>query len=126
MTYDTWKTATPPEYEASTAATCDICHQATESAETLSLCVRCATKPRASQRFSIEQMREAVSMFGDCNESFNERFNVEQLMALWDMRAKSGWLFYPDEWTQRQVNEALQGKPPQWDKDENPVYDEVG
>lgn len=89
----------------------------------LCLCVKCATTPKATGRLGIEAMREAVRMFGDCNESFNERFTIEQLMMIFDMQRKSGWTFYPDQWTERQVREALQGKTPRWSDDEKPVYE---
>jgi hypothetical protein len=50
-------------------------------------------------------------------------FTVEQLLQIGRMHLLSGWDFYPDQWTARQVAEALAGKPPRWDDDERAVYE---
>lgn len=76
----------------------------------------------------IDELRNAVSLFDGCHESFNQSernpFTAEQLLQIYRMHQKCECEcdFYPDEWTYRQVKEALAGKPPQWDEEEKVVY----
>ncbi len=59
-----------------------------------------------------------------CNESFNQRWTLEQLVQIHRVFRRCGWDIYPDAWTPRQVREALAGVAPQWDEvTERPVYD---
>jgi len=55
-------------------------------------------------------------------EDFLDRYTVDELLQLYRMCLLSEWDVYPDEWTKRQVKEALLGIVPQWSKDERPMY----
>lgn len=71
----------------------------------------------------IQKLRNVVLFFDYCTESFNDQFSIEQLITIYDVYDKCGWYIYPDEWTQRQVDEALKGIIPRWDDNQKPVYD---
>lgn len=72
----------------------------------------------------IDQLRTAVRLFANCNESFNQQFTAEELLTLWRAYRDCGWDIAPDAWTPRQVREALAGKVPKWQpRDERPTYD---
>lgn len=79
------------------------------------------------KQVGIEELRGAVRLFDWCNESFNwserDPFTAEQLLAIYRAYRASGWDIFPDRWAWRQVEEALRGIPPQWDKDEQPIYE---
>ena len=67
----------------------------------------------------INELRFAVRLFNDCKESFNERFAPGQLVTLARCYQASDWDYYPDQWTERQVEEALQGFVPDWERDDD-------
>lgn len=74
-------------------------------------------------KFGIEELRLAVRMFNGCNESMNQCYSAEQLLTLYRVYARSNWVFTPDDWTERQRVEALQGIDPTWDPvTEKPTY----
>jgi len=77
---------------------------------------------RELDEVAIDELRHMVSNFNACNESFNQRFTLEQLVTLHRVWMACGWDIYPDTWTDRQIREALRGIPPQWDDNEEPVY----
>ncbi len=62
----------------------------------------------------IEELRKAVNVFDNCRESFNDRFTMTQLITLWRALHLCEWDITPDEWSERQVNEALRGIVPQF------------
>lgn len=70
----------------------------------------------------IKQLRDAVGAFSRVKEDFLTRFTCAQLLTLWRAWKASEWDFYPDTWEERQVNRALTGIVPTWDKDERPTY----
>jgi hypothetical protein len=73
----------------------------------------------------IDQLRSAVRLFDNCNESFNQRFTGEELLTLWRMYRECGWDIPPDDWAPRQIEEALEhNAPPRWDDSERPLYDD--
>ena len=74
--------------------------------------VRCGN-PRCAMT-GAEELRTAVGALDNCTESFLDRFTAEQLLQLWRVWNECGWDICPDQWTERQVREALQGKPPLW------------
>lgn len=76
----------------------------------------------SDERFGIDELRGAVALFGNCNETFNQRFTADQLVALWRAYKASEWDFTPDRWQPRQVEEALAGKVPEWDAGEDALY----
>lgn len=72
--------------------------------------------------YDIEKMRMAINAFSYCNETFLQRYSVKELFKIhWAMMA-SEWDFLPDQWTDRQVREALKGIVPCWDDEEQPEY----
>ena len=79
----------------------------------------------AIQRFQalsgIGQARDIVQAFNACRESFNERFDYTDLHHLRMMWLASEWDYSPDNWTDWQVSDALDGFPPKWDDSEKPV-----
>lgn len=74
----------------------------------------------------IELLRRVVHLFDTCNETFNYRWTPEELLKLAKACWASEWDFYPDQYTERQLYEALTyGRPPKWDDKEKPVYDKL-
>lgn len=70
----------------------------------------------------MEKMRQIVKALNNCNESFLDQFRFEELIKIYSAWLASGWTFLPDQWTERQVKEALRGIVPNWDFNEKPVY----
>ncbi len=60
MTYDDWKTQTPPEYEESNAETCDVCGEVSEDLEKLfedvQACGACHRHQRETEREAAYDM----------------------------------------------------------------------
>jgi len=80
----------------------------------------------ANEEYSgIEFLRSLVSYFDFQNESSNERFTIEQLVQLHKMALATDWDIYVDQWSARQIKEALQNIPPAWDDNQEPVYTRV-
>lgn len=75
------------------------------------------------KRTGAEELRLIVKNLDLTEEGFNDRFTAEQLLQLGRMHLACEWDIFPDDWTDRQVAEALAGKPPQWDGNEKPVYE---
>lgn len=72
-------------------------------------------------REGIELIRYAVHLLDRTNESLNQRFTAEQLLRLATACQKSEWDFYPDDWTERQLQECIQfGITPQWKEETTP------
>ena len=71
---------------------------------------------------AIDHLRLIVQNFDSLNETFNQRFSLEQIFALHKAWMLSDWDINADLWTVRQIREALRGVPPNWDENENPVY----
>jgi hypothetical protein len=81
----------------------------------------------AEQMTGIDELRMCVDALNGCREDFlaavRDPFSAEDLLKIWRAWRASEWDFYPDQWTPRQVREALRGIAPRWDKDtEKPVY----
>jgi hypothetical protein len=75
------------------------------------------------ERSEMAELRLLVRNFGDCNETFLDRFTVPELVRLHRAMLASGWDFLPDRWTARQVKEALRGIVPTWGDDKQPTYE---
>jgi len=71
---------------------------------------------------AIEFLREMIKAFDWVNESFNMSFTVEELIKIRKAWLVCEWDFYPDQWTERQVQDALNGIIPKWDHNEQPIY----
>ena len=72
----------------------------------------------------IEALRHAVELFRHNRESFNYRYTAVELLLIADACARSDWDIWPDNWTTRQVEEAIKyGYAPNWKEDERtPIY----
>ena len=71
----------------------------------------------------MDLLRQAVEALDGCREDFLDDFTPPQLLQIHAMWKASKWDIAPDEWTKRQIKEALAGKPPEWDREtEKPVY----
>ena len=78
-------------------------------------------------RKGIELLRYAVHLFSSTNEDFNQRFNEDELLKIADAVQKCEWDIYPDQWSEKQVQDYLISEIiPNWDYDENnklvPIY----
>lgn len=60
----------------------------------------------------IEKLRRLVGIFDSCSEDFLDRFTREQLLKIYDAHMQCAWDLYPDQWSDRQVKEALRGVVP--------------
>ena len=83
------------------------------------------TKEELNDMTGAELLRLIVSNLNTTRESFNDQFSLEELVQIHRMFYLSDWDIYPDDWTKRQVKEALRGVPPQWTKDEKPKYSKL-
>lgn len=83
-----------------------------------------------SKLTGIELLRYAVRMLNRCNESVNQRFTAPQLIRIAEGVQRSEWDFYPDEWTDQQLQECAQfGITPTWEDKNNevvPKYKQTG
>lgn len=75
------------------------------------------------EKTGADELRLIVQNMNVTRESFNDQYTLEELIQIYRMHLLSEWDFYPDEWTSRQVKEALKGIPPKWNKKtEKPYY----
>jgi hypothetical protein len=72
--------------------------------------------PPTPKLHGIDELRRAVRLFDNCNETFNQQFSPADLLLLADACVRSGWdfIFTPDQWDERQIAEALKGTAPNW------------
>lgn len=76
--------------------------------------------------FGIDKLRKVVNLLNQCNETFNQKFTVEELIKLADICFNSNYDFLPDQYTGRQLYEAIKyNRTPTWDSKENPTYDRI-
>lgn len=69
-----------------------------------------------SNRKGIELLRYAVHMLSSSKEDVNMRFSAPQLLRIADAVQKCEWDFYPDQWSERQLQECVQfGMTPKWE-----------
>lgn len=74
-----------------------------------------------TEETGADELRRIVNVLNNTRESFNERFSARELVRLGKAYLACGWDFTPDKWTEKQVREALAGKVPAWDDNENPL-----
>jgi len=68
----------------------------------------------------IEKLRKCLNLFNNCNESFNEKFTIDELIKLYNAYMNAEWDFRPDEWTEEQIQSCLKyNRTPEWDEDES-------
>lgn len=81
------------------------------------------TKEQMSKMTGAQLLRLIVNNLDACAENFLDRFTADQLIQIGRMHLLSEFDFYPDQWTDRQIREALIGKVPQWTANETPKYE---
>jgi hypothetical protein len=69
-----------------------------------------------------EILRLAVSNIDRCRESFLDEFTAGQLLKLCRALWLSDWDIYPDQWTKRQIRDALAGISPSFNGSERATY----
>jgi len=75
----------------------------------------------------VELVRAIADMSRWVSEDFWSGMSVEQVIAIGRAHRDSEWDFLPDQWSPRQVEEALAGIVPRWGgDDERPVYEGSG
>jgi hypothetical protein len=60
----------------------------------------------------IDDLRRLVAVMNCCNESFLQRFTIDELVRVFSAHQRCEWDFYPDQWTEAQVQQALRGEVP--------------
>jgi len=72
----------------------------------------------------VELIRAIADMTRWTSEDFWAGMTAEQVIAIGRAHRDSEWDFLPDQWSPRQVAEALVGITPRWaGEDEQPVYE---
>lgn len=66
------------------------------------------------RRSGAEELRLIVSNLNRCAESFLDDFDAAQLLAIGRAQLGGEWDITPDQWSPRQVREALSGIPPRF------------
>lgn len=67
-------------------------------------------------RKGIELLRYAVKLLDSNKEGVNLRFSAEELLRIADCTQKATWDIWPDQWSERQLQECIQfGIVPQWE-----------
>lgn len=74
------------------------------------------------KRSGATLLRLIVRNLGDCRESFLDRFTAIELVKIGLCHLACGWDKPPDQWEEKQVEQALRGKVPRWDSDYKPIY----
>lgn len=81
------------------------------------------TRPDGAKWTAIETLRHISSAFDYCNETLLQRYTIEELLKIYDAWMRSEWDFYPDQWTTRQLGDAIKkGRAPTWSDSEEPTY----
>jgi len=71
----------------------------------------------------VELIRAIADMSRWTSEDFWAGKTAEQVIAIGRAHRASEWDFLPDQWSPRQVEEALEGIVPRWGgEDERPLY----
>jgi hypothetical protein len=65
---------------------------------------------KEQRRTGMKQLREAVSLLNNTRESFNDRFSVHELISIAQAYTRSEWDITPDQWTTKEVEDAIDGK----------------
>ncbi len=69
-----------------------------------------------------DELRRIVVVLNCTRESALDPFTAEELITLVRAQLACAWDHTIEEWTPRQITEALEGKPPRWDDRRRPVY----
>jgi len=66
----------------------------------------------------IELLRYAAKLFDKCNETFNGKFTVGELLIIAAAHKECKWDYFPDQWTEQQIAEAIMhGAVPEWEEE---------
>lgn len=68
-----------------------------------------APPPIIPKPFGIEELRGAYNLLNNCNETFNHKFTVEQLINIYRAYKRSEFDVPPDRWTEQEIIYALAG-----------------
>lgn len=68
-------------------------------------------------RTPADMLRLMVRNMGDVREDFNDRFTLAELVAIYRAHLLAEWDLSPDQWSPRQVQEAIRGIVPRWTDD---------
>lgn len=80
--------------------------------------------PSGCELTGVELLRLIVRNLDANRESVNALFTADQLIKLGLAQLHSDWDYPIENWTERQIREALQKrKPPQWSLDGQPLHD---
>ena len=60
---------------------------------------------------AIEMLRQLVKYFDGQNETFNQRWTVEELVKLDTAADACAWTYDLDQWPEEAIQEALKDKP---------------
>jgi hypothetical protein len=55
-------------------------------------------------KFGIDVLREAVTMLDWCEESFNQKYLIEELLTLVKFVQTCGWDILPDQLTKKEID----------------------
>lgn len=72
-------------------------------------------------KFGIDGLRNMVKQFNYCNETFLQKYSIQELIKIGKALSKIEWDYLPDQWTEKQINDALNDRVPQWDSEGNPI-----
>lgn len=75
-----------------------------------------------NEKDPIDHLRAMVNVFSYCNETFNQRYSIDELFAIYKAHVLAEWDFLPDSWTDRQLKEAIKSIVPRWNDNEKPIY----
>jgi len=77
--------------------------------------------PKSPKRFDCELLRVIVRNMDATTESFNQRYDLQQLLAIYRAHLASDWDIYPDQWSAAQLRAAIEhGEPPRFQDDGTP------
>ena len=70
----------------------------------------------------IDELKALAYVLGHWRDDFARKFTAEQLLVLFRVFRAGKWDICPDQWSERQVQEALAGITPEFDDNDQPVY----
>lgn len=69
-----------------------------------------------------DKLRRMVRALDRWTESSIDRFTLPELVQIFRMCVASPWSYPVEDWTERQIAEALNGTPPNWSDNGEPVH----
>jgi hypothetical protein len=75
------------------------------------------TKEQLEAMSGPDQIRRMTNTINMCKEDFNQEYSAEELMKIVRACWLSEWDILPDQWTQQQIDAALEhGTPPEFEE----------